>query len=47
MFTAPWTFRHSYELKPDWYLQDYNCRENDRHAVDGQGNEAIRLQPQE
>ncbi len=44
MFTTPWIFKRRYELKPDWYLQDYNCRENDRHAVDEQGNEGIRLQ---
>ena len=45
MFTMPWTFKHRYELKPDWYLQDYDCHENDRNALDSEGHEVTKLKP--
>jgi hypothetical protein len=45
MFTAPWTFKHTYELKADWYLQDYDCRENDRNSVDSEGREVTTFKP--
>jgi hypothetical protein len=45
MLTAPWIIKHTYELKQDWYLQDYNCHENDRNAIDSEGREVTTLKP--
>jgi hypothetical protein len=43
MLAEPWVVTRRYELKPDWHLQDYSCKENDRNAVDAEGNERTRL----
>jgi hypothetical protein len=47
MLTEPWVVKRRYELKPDWALQDYNCRENNRNEVDAQGIERTRLRSEE
>jgi hypothetical protein len=32
-FTKPWVVRRTYDLKPDWQIQEYICEDNNRNPI--------------
>ncbi len=37
-FTKPWVIKRTYDLKPDWVIQEYVCEQNNRNPINSDGS---------